>query len=240
MISITGVGWVTANGMGCGRDHDEFALSEGPLPAIEHGQLFDRSSQAFRRMDEYSKIGIAAIAFALRDAGLEQWTHKRNIGIIVSTEYGCLDVDLDYYETVLREEGFGASPALFAYTLPNSFLGDAAILFGLTGKAFVVNESHPLGLTGLKLALDSLVLGECDQILCGFNNLQVRSPFDLYGKAAPGALFFVIENSTEVRTSSYGELSVDRMGVIEFEKKGLQDLSELVRQCLARYSLPSA
>jgi 3-oxoacyl-[acyl-carrier-protein] synthase II len=234
MISIIGIGWVTATGMGCGKDHDDLAFSEGPLPAIEHGRLFERPYQSFRRMDGYSKVGIAAIAFALKDAGLDQWTHKRNIGVIVSTEYGCLGVDLDYYDTVLREKGIGASPALFAYTLPNSFLGDAAILFGLTGKAFVVNESRPLGLAGLELAMDSLMLGECDQILCGVNNLKTPSPFETYSKAAPGALFFVIEKSTRVRTSAYGELSVKRRGVMVFEEKEVRDLGELAGYCLAR------
>jgi 3-oxoacyl-[acyl-carrier-protein] synthase II len=231
IITITGIGWVTAGSMGCGKDHEHFSFSEGRLPAIDQGQLFERPYPNFRRMDEYSRVGIAAMAYALKDAGLDRWTNKRNIGVIVSTEYGCLDVDIDYYETVLREEGIGASPALFAYTLPNSFLGDAAILFGLTGKAFVVNESRPLRLTGLHLALDSLVLGECDQILCGVNNLKHPSPFDNYHKAAPGALFFVMEKSG--RSSGYGELRVEGGGVIEFEGKELRDLSDLVRYCLA-------
>lgn len=232
-IDVTGIGWVTATGMGCGRGRQPFAFSEGALPAIEHGQLFVDPYPSFRRMDEYSKCGIAAISFALKDAGLEGWTEKRNIGVIVSTEYGCLGVDLDYYGTVLREEGVGASPALFAYTLPNSFLGDAAILFGLTGKAFVVNEPSPLGLNGLKLALDSLLLGECDRILCGVNNRKPPSPFDRYAKAMPGALFFVLENSPAGSASAYGALSVEG-GSIQFEKKELRDLGGLVRHCLAR------
>jgi len=232
IVNITGIGWVTASNMGCGKDHDRFVLSDGSLPVIEQGKLFERPYPSFRRMDEYSKLGIAAIAFALKDAGLDQWTHKRNIGIIVSTEYGCLGVDLDFYETVLREEGIGASPALFAYTLPNSFLGDAAILFGLTGKSFVINPSRPLGLAGLKLALDSLLLGECDQILCGANNLKHTPPFDRHSRAAPGALFFVVEKSG--RTSAYGKLSFNKKGVVEFEGKEVQDLSEIIRHCLAR------
>ena len=231
IINITGIGWVTAGNMGRGKDHDHFALSDGSLPVIEQGELFERPYPSFRRMDEYSKLGIAAIAFALKDADLDQWTHKRNIGIIVSTEYGCLGVDMDFYGTVLREEGIGASPALFAYTLPNSFLGDAAILFGLTGKSFVINPSLPLGLAGLKLAFDSLLLGECDQILCGANNLKPPSPFDRHSKAAPGALFFVVEKAG--RTSAYGKLSFNKKGVVEFEGKEVQDLSEIVRHCLA-------
>ncbi|MDD5206059.1 MAG: beta-ketoacyl synthase N-terminal-like domain-containing protein [Desulfobacterales bacterium] len=232
IINITGIGWVTASNMGCGKDHDRFALPDGSLPVIEQRELFERPYPSFRRMDEYSKLGIAAIAFALKDADLDQWTHKRNIGIIVSTEYGCLGVDLDFYGTVLREEGIGASPALFAYTLPNSFLGDAAILFGLTGKAFVINPSLPLGLAGLKLAMDSLLMGECDQILCGANNLKHPPPFDRHGKAAPGALFFVVEKAG--RTSAYGKLSFIKKGMVEFEGKEVQDLSEIVRRCLAR------
>lgn len=232
-IDVTGIGWVTAISAGCGRGRHAFAFSEGALPAIEQGQIFTSAYPSFRRMDEYSKCGIAAISFALKDAGLDRWSEKRNIGLICSTEYGCLVVDLDYYGTVLREEGIGASPALFAYTLPNSFLGDAAILFGLTGKAFVVNEPSPLGLNGLKLALDSLLLGECGQILCGVSNRKAPPPLDRYEKAMPGALFFVLENSPAGSASSYGTLSVEGCS-IRFEKKELHDLSGLVRLCLAR------
>ncbi|RJR48888.1 MAG: hypothetical protein C4576_07570 [Desulfobacteraceae bacterium] len=233
IITVTGIGWITAAGMGCGKDHDHFAFCEGTLPAIDHERTgINNAYSNFRRMDEYSKVGIAATALALKDAGLDRWTEKRNIGIIVSSEYGCLHVDIEYIKTVLREEGIGASPALFAYTLPNSFLGDAAILFGLAGKAFAVNESCFLGLTGLKLAFDSLLLGECDQILCGVNNLNPLSPLQKHSKAAPGALFFVLEKSG--RVPGYGALSPAAGGVVEFKRKEVKDLGDLVRSCLAR------
>ncbi|RJR28860.1 MAG: hypothetical protein C4576_36040 [Desulfobacteraceae bacterium] len=232
IVTVTGMGWVTASGMGCGKDHDHFAFSEGGLPAIDHETIVKRAYPNFRRMDNYSKVGIAAMAFALKDADLDRWTRKRNIGVIVSTEYGCLQVDRDYQETVLRGGGIGASPALFAYTLHNSFLGDAAILFGLVGKAFVVNESGFLGLIGLRLAFDSLLLGECDQILCGVSNLKPLSPLENHSEALPGALFFVLEGSG--RAPGYGELILAEGGVVKFKGKEMRDLGDLARSCLAR------
>ncbi len=234
IASVTGIGWVTATNMGCARDGDEFAFGEGPLPNIEHERLFEEPYPSFRRMGEYSKVGIAAISFALKDAEMDRWAHKRNIGVIVSTEYGCLGIDLNYYETVMREGGTGASPALFAYTLSNSFLGEAAIRFGITGKAFVVNEPCPLGLTCLRLALGSIALGECDQMIFGVNNVKHPPPFDAFSKAPPGALFFLIEKSPSEGIAPYGELRWKKSGVIEFEKSELRDLSELVGRCMAR------
>ena len=78
-------------------------------------------------MDEYSKLGMGAIAYALKDAMLDEWEEKRAIGIIASTVYGCLGTDFDYYNTVIPQDGLFASPNLFTYTLPNCFLGDAAM-----------------------------------------------------------------------------------------------------------------
>ncbi|MBI5592091.1 MAG: hypothetical protein HY881_16630 [Deltaproteobacteria bacterium] len=52
--------------------------------------------------------GRSAIAHALQDSGLDAWTEKRNIGIITSTEYGCLNTDFDYFDTVLSDDGIGA------------------------------------------------------------------------------------------------------------------------------------
>ena len=117
MTAISGIGWVTAAGMGCGRDHDDFSMPNRPLPAIDRKSVFDRPDKNFGRMDEYSRLGLAAVTFALRDAGLEQWESKRDIGVIAATGYGCLWTDIDYYETVIPHEGTLASPNLFAYTL---------------------------------------------------------------------------------------------------------------------------
>ena len=141
-INITGIGWVTAAGMGCGRDYETFAMPWGPLPDINPSDMFKKPYPNFRRMDKYSRLGLTAIAIALIDAGLSEWTRERNIGIIASTVYGCLETDVDYYKTVIPDRGANASPALFSYTLANSYLGEAAIRFGLTGINYVLTEQQ--------------------------------------------------------------------------------------------------
>ena len=155
-VHITGIGWVTAASMGCGRDHENFAQPYGQLPEINPSDLFKKPYPNFRRMDKYSRLKLTAIAFALLDAGLSEWTRERNIGMIASTFYGCLGTDVDYYKTVIPDRGVHASPALFSYTLANSYLGEAAIRFGLTGTNYVITEQHPTGLAGLQAALDHI------------------------------------------------------------------------------------
>jgi len=34
IAEITGIGWVTTASMGCGKDHDQFAMTCGPLPKM--------------------------------------------------------------------------------------------------------------------------------------------------------------------------------------------------------------
>ena len=123
---------------------------------------------------------MTAIALALQDAGLDAWTEKRNIGIITSTEYGCLNTDFDYFDTVLPDAGIGASPGLFSYTLPSSFMGDVAIRFGLTGSSFVIHEKSAWALTCLKLALNAIACGDTDKMVCGVCNpeppLHLKKP----------------------------------------------------------------
>jgi len=235
IASITGIGWVTAAGMGCGRKSDSFSMPAGNLPKITGMAVFNKPSKQIGRMDEYSRLGLAAIAFALKDAGLEKWKKKRDIGIIASTVYGCLHTDIDFFNTVIPNGGLMASPNLFAYTLPNCFLGEAAIHFGLTGEGFVVNDPSHARLTSLQTALDIITCEETKKMVCGICDLG-RPPILGPGKDVhPGALFFVIEKSPESDLSPYGEFSLDKDDSISFNKTEITDLTSLVNECLAGY-----
>ena len=229
---ISGIGWVTAAGMGCGRDHDSFSMPSARLAAIERKSVFNRPYRNFGRMDEYSRLGLAAITFALRDAGLEQWHTKRDIGIIAATEYGCLWTDIDFYNTVLPEGGTLASPYLFAYTLPNCFLGEAAIRFGLTGESFVVNEPAGTGLVSMQLALVSMAVKESETMICGVCDLGRPSQFGGTNDVSPGALFFVLESAADPKRRAYGELDLNTDGGIRFNRTAINNLVELVQACL--------
>jgi len=235
---ITGIGWVTAASMGCGRDHESFTMPWGPLPKIDPSDMFKKPYPNFRRMDKYSRLGLTAIAFALIDAGLSEWTRERNIGIIASTVYGCLETDVDYYKTVIPDRGSNASPALFSYTLANSYLGEVAIRFGITGTNYVLTEQHPTGLAGLQTALDHISRGDAEQILGGVCDVGCPQIFGKPGKVPPGAVFFMIEKSFTRRISSYGELSMDEKGSLIYNGSEIKDLATLVQKCLdgSRYA----
>ena len=229
---ITGIGWVTAAGLGCGREHESFAMPGGQLPEINPADIFNTPYPNFRRMDEYTRLGLAAIAFALQDAGLAQWTRERNIGIIVSTVYGCLGTDVDYYNTVIPNNGCSASPALFSYTSPNSFLGEAGIRFGLTGTGFAITVQFRSGLAGLQAALDHLAWGESQKILGGVCDLGCPPLFGEPGKVPPGAVFFMLDKSPGREISSYGKLCLDPKGRVIYHGSEIKDLTTLVQKCL--------
>jgi 3-oxoacyl-[acyl-carrier-protein] synthase II len=232
---ITGIGWVTAAGMGTGKDHNRFAMPNGPLPNITLDSAHDKAYPYLRRLDEYSRLGLAAISFALKDSGLHEWNEKRHIGIISSTAYGCLGTDIDYFETVLTKNKLSPSPALFAYTLPNSFLGEAAIRFGLTGMNFVISEPVPTGLSSLQMALDYIASGEIEKMLCGVCDLGCPPILGVKSILPPGALFFMLERLPAKNSFSYGSVGLDRKGRILLNQTEIEDPTLLVQKCLARY-----
>lgn len=232
IAAVTGIGWVTARSMGCGREHKALAPEDGRVPKLTSRMLFGKSSIHFGRLDEYSKLGFAAITFALRDAKLEHWEKKRHVGIIASTTYGCLGTDINYYDTILPEEGAFPSPNLFAYTLPNVYLGEAATRFGLTGPTFVVNEAELSGMAGLKMALSNLILDDCPAMVVGLNDAGCPESFNYPLQVSPGALFFVLEKLPENKDLSYGYLDMMKDGTILFGERKISGLQRLMDMCI--------
>lgn len=233
---ITGIGWVTAGGPGSGRDGAEFAMTRGPLPPLTRKDVFAAPNQRFGRQSEYSKVGLAAIAFALRDAGLEEWSEKRPIGAVAASQLGCLGTDCDYFDTVLPQGGGLASPNLFAFTLANCFLGEAAIQFGLTGSTLVVNDSDRSGLSPLRMALESLAWGESDTMLAGICDLPPPACAATVA-LLPGALFMVLEKGQQSPSPGYGRLALAEDGTIRHEGAAVDSFTGLVTACLERRGL---
>jgi len=188
---ILGIGWVDGDGPGKGRDTRDCRLRPGALPRIERSDIFAEPDRRFGRLDDFSRLGLAAIALALQDAGLDAWQEKRPWAIIAASRYGCLATDQAFFDTVIPEGGALASPNLFAYTLANCFTGEAAIRFGLTGPSYVVGEEGPQGFACLELALESLSDGEAPLVVAGSSDLAVDTR-EGDGCAHPGAVFLLL------------------------------------------------
>jgi 3-oxoacyl-[acyl-carrier-protein] synthase II len=231
---VTGIGWAGALGVGGGRPSGPFPLADGPLPALSRKDVFDEPNPRFGRMSDYSKLGVAAVAFALRDAGLDRFDAKRPIGVVADSALGCLSTDIEYHDTLLPAGGGLASPALFAYTLANCFLGEAAILFGLTGPG-VVLTGDPGGdrLDAMRTAVEMLATGECGVVVAGCcDHPTVPAPPGIPG-VPPGALFLVLE-SREARSGlRHGRLALAADGSLRLDGAAVADFGGLARTLLS-------
>jgi len=226
---ITGIGWVTAAGFGLGRDLLQQPFQPGQLEVPKRKQIFEKPDMRFGRLDEFSRIGLAAIAFCLRDAEREEWRQKRGIGIIAASRYGCLQTDKAYMETLMLEQGQLASPNLFAYTVANSFLGEAALRFGLNGSSFVINQGDRTSLAALRFALEDLAWSDQEGVLAGITDLNPPLAWateDFY----PGSLFLLVEKKAHKR--AYGQLALVA-GEVFFNAVKVQSLEALITACLA-------
>lgn len=230
---ICGIGWVTGAGFGWGGQGGDCIFSDLPLPPLTRKDVFPEPNQRFGRMSNYAKLGLAAMAFALRDAGLESWSSKRPIGVVASTRLGCLATDLEYHQTVLLNGGGLASPNLFAYTLANCFLGDAAIQFGLTGSAVAINETGQDGLGTVRMALEELESGEADTMLAGICDLPVPDICDDSVKFTPGAVFLLLTKTPPPASAGYGIILLATDGSLRYNGFSTDSLSELVQTALS-------
>lgn len=229
---INGIGWVTPTGCGMGRQGGD-PLQPGPLEIPTRKQIFAEPDKRFGRLDDFSRLGLAAIAFCLRDAEAESWQEKRRYGIVAASRYGCLVTDLEYHQTMLPEGGKFASPNLFAYTVPNSFLGEAALRFGLQGSSHLLNLVDPSRLGVLRFALQELDWENHEAMLAGICDLS--RPQSLPGEEAetPGALFLLLGREPQAGAVPYGELELCGEE-LRFAGKPVADLPGLVEACLNR------
>jgi 3-oxoacyl-[acyl-carrier-protein] synthase II len=194
-IHVIGGGWVTAAGYGRSRGGGRPVLTPGDPVVPPAGEIYAEPPPRYRRFDRYCRIGCAAIALALQDAGMEGAAVARPVGIVAATRYGCFETDLAFHATAQEGDGLFASPGLFSYTLPGIAIGEAAIQFRLTGPTFTVGDpAGGRGRRALEIAVDLLAAGTCPAILAGFldaeNRLLERRAADDDG--VRGAAFVVL------------------------------------------------
>ena len=228
---VTGMGWVTAAGLGSGRGPNSFSWGEGELPPITRKHVFPDAHPHFGRLDRYSKLGIAAIALTLRDAGIERTDRISPVGLIASTVFGCLETDINYLQTVRGNGAAGASPHLFAYTLSNTFLGEAAIEFELTGATFLLNETLLSGGAALRIAAETISSGECETVLAGMCDLGAP-PLLQPRRSRSGALFFVLSQTAD-GSRPYGRLEYNGREIL-FEGEPVADMIALAERLTDR------
>lgn len=230
--AVLGIGWVTGAGLGQGRGSAPFAWEPGSLPALRRQDLFAEPDLRFGRLDGFSRLGLAGIVLALRDAGLEAWQEKRPFGLLASSRYGCLTTDLAYFATVLPAGGL-PSPQLFAYTLPNCFLGEVAIRCGLTGPACVLSPAGDHGTAALAMAIEMLHWGEAPVMIAGCCDQPPPAPLGSGIEEPSGAIFFALAREPFETIGPIAEIRLCE-GRLACEGQPLASLAETVTACRQR------
>ena len=233
-IFVTGMGWLTAAGMG--RGNDSFAAPPGLVRVPTGRELFHSPDARFGRMDKFSKTGVAAVSMALQDAGSAMGLEGLEAGIIASTRFGCIETDADFFRTVIAGAGKWASPQLFTYTLPSCFLGEAALRFGLTGPSYIVYSDACFSLDGVRAALQEMedsgigimAAGACDPPL----SEKLERKFDDQSQSPAGAAFIVLESAPgpEARKCSMIEEKSGNIFVNNIRVESLEKLIDLVQK----------
>jgi 3-oxoacyl-(acyl-carrier-protein) synthase len=149
------------------------ALVCAPRAAIAPAR-WAASPARLQRMDRLCGLALVACDGALLDSGLQpgdagaagaaSWNGERT-AVVLGTAYGCHATNEDYYRGVLAAGPSGASPRLFAYTLPSSPVGEISIHYGIRGPATAVAPGLTASIDAIIAGLRELSRGRADRVL---------------------------------------------------------------------------
>jgi 3-oxoacyl-[acyl-carrier-protein] synthase II len=204
-------------------------MAPGPIPPVTMEDVFPEPNLRFGRLPQYSRVGLAAVALALRDAGMDHWETKRSAGIVASTRTGCLATDIEYYNTVLPEGADCRAPTC-SPAPPYLLSGEAAIQFGLTGPTLIVNDPAEDALGGVRMALELLLgSGRC------WRGISISRPNRRSRGSVPRtpAALQRCWRVPGMRPRAARTLDLSGGGAVRHDGIQIADLNELVRACLA-------
>lgn len=228
-IWVTGGAWVTPGGYGC--------MGEGKVPVLSPGSpvmpsdigLFPRPVQRYGRFDMYTRLGCAAVALTLKDAGFREGEVSEPIGMVVSTSYEVMETDIAYYQTTLEQGGALSSPNLFSYTLPVTVLGECAILFRLTGPTFCVGDSDEPGIRAMQNAASMIVSGKTTRMLAGWIDSLPANVAATGDQLLTGAIFVMLDARPDNVLFSRTKIVYDKGSLLLNNGREISSLTDLFK-----------
>jgi len=107
-------------------------------------------------MDRPSLHALLAVHALRASAPLDP---SDDVGVIVGTALGCAEANDAYHRGLLTRGVEGASPLLFAQTIPSAPAGEVAIAFGLRGHSATVMAGRCAGVAAVAEAARAIRLG---------------------------------------------------------------------------------
>jgi hypothetical protein len=150
------------------------------------------------RMDRLSQLALLAAHQALETPGVMPPRPER-AGVALGTAHGS-HLSNELYWRGLREPD-GASPSLFAYTLPSAATAEISMCFGLKGPSITLAHGAASGLAAVVSAAALIAAGAADWMIAGGAEvlsatlLAAAGDVEAGGDAPPlseGAAFFVL------------------------------------------------
>lgn len=140
---------------------DAYLTATVTLPAERSAMVAQIGTRAARRLDDLSLFGVATMDALVAERGLaEEELFASPHGLVLGTALGCLESDHAFYVRELHPEQYDPSPRLFAYTLPNIALGEAAIRHGSMGEHVLLSAGRASAMSALVEGVRRIEAGE--------------------------------------------------------------------------------
>ncbi|WP_082376280.1 beta-ketoacyl-ACP synthase [Ahrensia marina] len=192
-VVITGIGMVSALGVGAQQNWDNLSVGAAPvfdsekfapytvhpLPEIDWAEQISKRDQ--RQMEAWQRIGTYTAGLALDDAGLkDKQEFTSTMDMIVAAAGGERDVDVD--TMILAEAGGDASdaatvvneklttelrPTLFLAQLSNLLAGNISIVHKVTGSSRTFMGEEGAGISAVLTAAARIRAGQSTHVLVG-------------------------------------------------------------------------
>lgn len=178
-VVVTGIGAVSALGIGRQKNHSALVSSSTPVAGKSNDtwakavyQINNFSAEDFfaqalvRRMDRFSKLFLAVSKFAIEDAGLLGISIE-DYGTIFATYWGPLEVTERYFKELIKLGPQNASPQLFPSMVTNASLGRVAREFQLKGISSCLVGACPLEYSKESIANEKgigILTGAADEV----------------------------------------------------------------------------
>lgn len=183
------------------------------------------------RLDRLSQISLLTAHHAAELAG--GLPGDQLAGVALGTAHGCHLTNDQFFAGLLREGEKGASPTLFAYTLPSSATGEIAIHLRLKGPTLTLCQGRGSALTAVGTAARWIEQGRSPWMLVG--GADTLAPELLRGRGpgaeplAEGAAFLVLSADAEGAVAritghgmAFGQGALDRATAGALERAGVE------------------
>ncbi len=223
-VVLTGGGFVTASGWGKIKDKLHLPKKSARVTIPGPDKIFPKVPQRWGRFDNFTRMGCAAAALALQDAGYAG-SNDAICGMLVASFYDTVNTDREYYRTTIEQEGALSSPNLFSYTLPVIVLGECCVAFKLRGPTFCVGDNQGAkGLSAITSAVRLIEAGKADQMLAG---LVEDPPADVDDR--PASIFVFLQKNGTAGGRQESVLDIDNGCLKNGNGQNLQSILELFK-----------